>query len=118
MLPRREAKIAYRSLNNTAQTFLADTKENVTRFSSPACIDGDADAAIGRIFEASRHRQGGCEFSMNLGFGGAGTDRTPRHQIRGILRRDGVEKLAPGGKAEFGNIQDLIRSEPIKNRAD
>jgi hypothetical protein len=114
MSPRRETKIAYCSLNNTAQTFLTDTKEDVTGSSSPACIDSNTDATIGRIFEASRHRQGGCEFSMDLGFGRAGTDRTPSHQIRGVLWRDRVQELAPGGKAEFSDIQDFIRSESIK----
>ena len=42
---------------------------------------------------------------MDLRFGGAGTDGSPRDQIGGVLRCYGVEKFASYGKPQLGYIE-------------
>src|SRR5919108_669234 len=64
-------------------------------------VDRDLDVAVGAILESHRGREPGGEFAMHLAFGGARTDRAPRHEVADVLRRNHVQELAPGGHAEL-----------------
>jgi hypothetical protein len=46
----------YLCLDNTAEALLSDTEEHMTSSGSSARVNGDANTAVGGIFEASRHR--------------------------------------------------------------
>ena len=56
-------------------------------------IHRDPYIAVGAILEPDRAGQAGGQFPVHLRFGGTGADRTPGHQVGGVLRRDGVEEI-------------------------
>ena len=87
-------------LDDTAEAALADGEEDVRPARSTACVDGDADGAVGRVLEASGHGEGGGQLTVDLRLGGAGTDGTPGDEVGGVLRRDGIEELAASGEAD------------------
>ena len=73
-------------------------RENGAATGLPNGIDGDAHIAVGTILESHRTRQAGSQFAMDLGFGGAGSDRTPGNQVGGVLRGDRVEEFGGTGQ--------------------
>ena len=48
-------------------------------------VDGNANAAVGTIFETGRHRQTADHFTVNLGLGGAGTDGGPTNEVAKVI---------------------------------
>ena len=51
-------------------------------------VDGDADRAVGTVLEADREARAGCELTVQLGLGGAGTDGAPSDEVGNELGAD------------------------------
>ena len=73
---------------------------------SPTSVYGDTNRSVRGIFESGRHREGTRELPVNLALRRPSTDRTPTDQIRGILRGDGVQEFASGGKSHLGDLEE------------
>src|SRR5664280_1191967 len=71
-------------------------------------IDCSLHDAFRRIFEAHRHRQTRRKLAVYLTFGGAGPDRTPRHQISYELRHNWVKKFCARWQSKFHNVAQKL----------
>jgi hypothetical protein len=49
---------------------------------------------------------------MNLRLSGTGTNGTPRNQVRGVLRTDGIEKFTSSRKTQLVYIKKQTTSNP------
>lgn len=110
------------SLNNRRQSLLGNRQERVSRSGSLDGINSDPDRAVSTVLETDRHGECRREFSVNLGFGGSGSNGTPSEKISEILRRNDIcdavslgvlklkrwqrrtEELAGCRQTNFGNI--------------
>lgn len=72
-------------LDNRAQALLTHGKEDMSALRSSAGINGDAYTSVGRVFEAGGHGEGGGEFAVNLGFGGACANGAPGHEVGAVF---------------------------------
>src|SRR5207244_11034310 len=68
--------------------------------------------------EADRHREPGGKLAMHLALGRASADRAPRHGVRRVLRRDGIEELAADGHAHAREVEEKVPSlaQPLVDR--
>ena len=94
---------AYLCLNDTAKPTLPDGKEHMRSTRGPARINGDPDRAVCRVLEPCGHGERRDELAVHLRLGRACADGAPGDEVGGVLWRDGVEELAPGGEANIGN---------------
>jgi hypothetical protein len=108
---KRKALNTNLSLNNTAQTFLANGQEDMSSPRSAASINGDADGAVRRIFETSRHREGRGKLAVDLRLGCTSANRTPCNKICGVLGADRIEEFASGRKAHLRDIEQKRTSD-------
>jgi hypothetical protein len=99
------------SLDNTAQTFLANGQEDMSSPRCTASIDGDANAAVRRIFETSGHGEGRGELAVDLGLGCTGANRTPCNEICGVLGADRIEEFASSWEAHLRHIKQERTSD-------
>ena len=99
------------SLDNTAQTFLANGQEDMSGPGCAASIDGDANAAVRRIFETGGHREGGGKLAMDLRLGCTSANRTPCYKICGVLGADRIEEFASRRKAHLRHIEQKRTSD-------
>lgn len=67
-------------------------------------VDGHAERAVGSVLEAHGEGETGGEFSVQLGFGGSGTDGTEGDEIGEELGGDGVEHFTGDGHAHAGEV--------------
>ena len=79
-----------RCFNNRSRASLCDRQEMMARASRSDCVDCNLNVALGSIFKANRTLQARGELTMVLTFCCPRTDRTPGHQVRDILRRNGI----------------------------
>ena len=100
------------SLDNTAQTFLANGQEDMSGPRSAASINGDANAAVRRVFEPGGHGEGRGKLAVNLRLGCTSADRTPCNKICGVLGADRIEEFASRGKAHLRHIKQKGTSDP------
>jgi len=93
-----------------SKTLLRNTHECVRVRSGFHSVNGNTDTSISAILKADRERDTRGELTVELGFGGTGTNGTPRNEISNVLRRNRVEKLRSDGNAEVGEVaQELTR---------
>jgi len=78
---------------------------------STASINGDANAAVCRIFETGGHREGGGKLAVDLRFGCTSANRTPRNKICGVLGADCVEEFASRRKAHLRHVEEKRTSD-------
>ena len=64
-------------------------------------VDGDANVAVGPVFETNGTRQAGGQFAVHLRLGRARPDCPPSDQVSSVLRGDGIEELGRAGQSEF-----------------
>jgi hypothetical protein len=99
------------SLDNTAQTFLANGQEDMSGPRSAASINGDANGAVRRIFETGGHREGGGKLAVDLRLGCTSANRTPCNKICGVLGADRIEEFASRRKAHLRHIKQKRTSD-------
>ena len=68
-------------------------------------VDGHLQVPVRAVLEPHRGGETRGHLPVGLGFGGAGADRCPAHQVTVILGRDRVQGLGARGQAEFADIQ-------------
>ncbi len=90
---------------------LGHREEVVRRAGSADGIDGHLDGAVGAVLEAHRAGETGGQLAVHLGFGGAGPDGAPAHQIRHVLRGDHVEELGGGRQPHVVEIQQQLATD-------
>ena len=73
---------------------VVDADEMVRMAGGDHGVERDAQAAVGAVLEADRHRQAARHLAMRLALGGARADRRPAQQIGDVLRHHRVEQLA------------------------
>ena len=95
-----------RSRHNARHSVLVDPKKAVRCPRGLHGVDCRLNAPVGAIFKSDRHREPACHFAMGLGFGSAGTDGRPAHQISSVLRNDRVKKFCADWEAEVNNIEE------------
>ena len=78
---------------------------------SPYCVDGDLDVPIGSVLETNGHGETGGEFTVNLTLGRARANGSPRDEVCGKLRDDGIEKFGSGGHSLIGEIDQQFPSD-------
>lgn len=66
----------------------------------------DVDLAVRAVLETDRHREPRCHLAMDLGFGRAGADRGPAHQIGQIVRRRNVQHLGRDRQPERVDVAE------------
>ena len=76
-----------------------------------ASIDGDANAAVRRVFEASGHGESRSKLAVDLRLGCTGTNCTPCDQICGVLGADCIKEFTPRGEAHFRDIKQKRTSD-------
>ncbi|MEN9635858.1 MAG: hypothetical protein RL077_4262 [Verrucomicrobiota bacterium] len=69
-------------------------------------VDRGVEGAVGAVLETEGHGETARHLAVSLGFRGAGADGTPAHQIRDILRGDGIEEFCSGGQAEIEDVAE------------
>src|SRR5262245_20320337 len=89
-------------------TALGDGHEMMWLRSRQDSVHGDLDVTSSAILEPDRAGEAGGHFAMHLAFRGAGADSCPGHQIGYVLRRCGVEELAPGWHPEIADAQQQL----------
>lgn len=99
------------SLDNTAQTFLANGQEDMSGSRSTASINGDANAAVRRIFETGWHRECRGELAVDLRLGRTSANCTPCNKICGVLGTDRIKEFASCGKAHLRHIKQKRTSD-------
>ena len=91
-------------VDNGGDALFGDGEEVVVHGRGADGVDGDGDVAVGAVFEAHGDRETGSELTVHLGFGGSGTDCTPRDEIGDVLGRDGIEELGSRGDSRFVQV--------------
>ena len=74
-------------------------------------IGGDADVAVGAVFEANRCRNARGQFAVDLALSRAGTNRAPADQVSDVLGRDHVQKLAGCGHAQAVDVDEQLAGD-------
>src|SRR5829696_146928 len=82
-----------------------DARERVGRGSRANRVDRELDAPGRAVLEADRHRQARGKLTVDLALRRPSPDRSPRHDIGDVLRRDRVEELAASREAEVGHLE-------------
>ena len=99
------------STDDGSEALFGDTHEGVGLRRGTNGVDRDTEAAVGTILEADRHREAGDKLAVQLGLGGTRTDGTPRVEVGGVLRRDGVEHLTGDGDALGGEVDEEVAGD-------
>src|SRR6266545_79647 len=94
-----------RRADDAGDAVLIDAEKTVGRARGRHGVNGDLQAAVGRVFEADLHGQTARHLAVRLGFRRAGADRRPTHQVGKILRHDGIEKFGRCRQPHPGDLQ-------------
>ena len=97
-----------RRANDAGDAILVDAKKTVRRARRGHRVDGDLQAAIGRVFESDGHRQAAGHLAVRLRFRRARADRGPTHQVGDVLGHDGIEKFGRRRQTHSGDFQEQL----------
>lgn len=88
-----------------------DTHEMVGVFCSLDGVDGDTEGTVGTIFETNWEGEAGGQLSVELGFGGSGTNGTEGETVVQVLRGGGVQHLRTDRQAEICQVDEELSGE-------
>src|SRR5690606_21630165 len=74
-------------------------------------INGDLYVTARAVLEADRRRKAGRQLTVRLTLRGAGSDRTPRHQIGVKLWRDEIEELRGTRQPTLVHVEEQATRE-------
>jgi len=98
-------------LDDGGETLFGDTHEGVGVGGGAHRVDGDTDAAVGTVLEADGERDTTCQLTVELRFGGTGTDGSPADEVSDVLRADGIQELGADGDTEIGEVAKEFASD-------
>lgn len=99
-----EAVLVTLSSGNGSKALLGDTHEVMLSGGGANSINGNAKAAVSAVLEAYGEGEARGQLTVELGFGGTGTNGTYRDAVGKELRRDGVEHLGGNRHALVGKV--------------
>ena len=102
-------------MHDRGDTLLGDREKMVRGLRRMNSIDCDFCIAVGTVFEAHRHRETRCEFTVHLALGRACADGTPAHAICYELWADRVQKFAAEWQPQRRQIDEQFsrNSQPF-----
>mmetsp|Transcript_30719 Transcript_30719/g.60489 ORF Transcript_30719/g.60489 Transcript_30719/m.60489 type:complete len:306 (+) Transcript_30719:1179-2096(+) len=98
-------------MDNCGNALLGDTEKSLLCACRPAGIDGDLDVPVCAVLEPNRHRQTGCQFSMELTLRCACADCAPCDEVSDVLGHECVKKLAGHRDTNLVNISQKFPSD-------
>ena len=87
------ARRVARRLDDARQPLLVDAQETVRMPRGAHGVDGRLAIAVRAVLEAHRHRQAAGHLAVRLALGRARADGRPAHEVRDVLRHDGIQEL-------------------------